>query len=214
MAATAHRLNDALTYELAEVTSVTAEGMRVRAAGGEYRARRAASCLLAPALGDRVAVLSAARGDCWVVAVLDRASPDTAAEVGVEGDMALRAGGTVSLEGARGVSIAGPAVRVATRALEVAAAEGRAVLETLSVLAGAAEAELGRARLTTGALDVVAERVHTRAKRVMRFVEEVEQLRVGGLDVVARRLMNLRGGTAVVSAEEVVKVDGAQVLIG
>ena len=112
------------------------------------------------------------------------------------------------------MSLTGPTVRVAAGALEVAAAQGRAVLDALSLLAGSTDAEIGRARLTASTLDVVAERVHTRAKRVMRFVEEIEQLRAGGIDAVARNLLNLRGKTAVVTAEEVAKIDGAQVLIG
>lgn len=213
MAAAARRLDDSLSYEIAEVSSASPDALRVRAAAGEYAARRAASCLLEPAVGDRVALMSSPRGECWVIAVLERAEPDTVAALSVDGDLALR-GNTVSIEGARGVALTGPAVRVATRALELAAAEGRAVLESLSLLAGSTDAEIGRARLTTSTLDVVAERVHTRAKRVLRFVEEIEQLRAGGIDAVARNLMNLRGKTTVVTAEEVAKIDGAQVLIG
>lgn len=207
------KLDESLSYEIAEVTSVSPGALRVRAAAGDYAARRAASCLLEPCVGDRVALLSSPRGECWVLAVLERAEPASVAALSVDGDLALR-GATVSIAGAQGVSLTGPTVRVATGALEVAAAQGRAVLDALSLLAGSTDVETGRARLTASTLDVVAERVHTRAKRVMRFVEEIEQLRAGGIDAVARNLLNLRGKTAVVTAEEVAKIDGAQVLIG
>jgi len=170
------KLDESLSYEIAEVTSVSPGALRVRAAAGDYAARRAASCLLEPCVGDRVALLSSPRGECWVIAVLERAEPASVAALSVDGDLALR-GATVSI-------------------------------------AGSADVEIGRARLTASTLDVVAERVHTRAKRVMRFVEEIEQLRAGGIDAVARNLLNLRGKTTVVTAEEVAKIDGAQVLIG
>ncbi|MFO0629630.1 MAG: DUF3540 domain-containing protein [Polyangiales bacterium] len=211
--AAVRKLDESLSYEIAEVTAVSPGALRVRAAGGDYAARRAASCLLEPGVGDQVALLTSPRGACWVIAVLERAEPEAVASLSVDGDLALR-GATVSIAGAQGVSVTGPTVRVATGALEIAAAQGRAVLDALSLLAGAADAEIGRARVTASTLDVVAERVHTRAKRVMRFVEEIEQLRAGGIDAVARNLLNLRGKTTVVTAEEVAKIDGAQVLIG
>src|SRR5262245_47784130 len=59
--------------------------------GQQIQARRAASCLLEPALGDRVWIV--VEGErCWVLGVLER-SLDVQATLRVEGDAVLRVDG-------------------------------------------------------------------------------------------------------------------------
>ena len=53
-----------------------------------------------------------------------------------------------------------------------------------------------------------------RVKRALRFVEDFEELRAGRIHYVARTLLTLHGRGAAVTADELVKVDGAQVHIG
>ncbi len=69
-------------------------------------------------------------------------------------------------------------------------------------------------KLLAQSLDSVLERVSMRVKRSYRKVEEFEQLRTARLDYVVENEMSLHAGNAILSAEEVVKVDAEQIRLG
>ena len=48
-------------------------------------------------------------------------------------------------------------------------------------------------------------------KRSYRAVEETDQLRAGQIDYVAKETLSLHGENALLTAEELVKVDGEQI---
>lgn len=204
-----------LQTELARVSRAEREALRVTAGGGEYRARRAASCLLAPALGDLVMVATSARGDCWILAVLERAE-EGGTTLEVEGDLNLRArGGAVSVAADEGVRVtSGAEVSLVAPAVRVAADAVRGVFETMALLGAAVEIDAGRVRAAAGVVDTVVERISTKAQRVYRVVEEFEQVRAGRLDWLARTVLSLRSEHAVISAKQLVKVDGDQIHLG
>ena len=59
-----------------------------------------------------------------------------------------------------------------------------------------------------------AERISQRVKRLYRHVEDFEQLRADKVDYVANKTMSLRGQNTLMTAEELVKVDGEQIHLG
>lgn len=216
MTAQAERIDaTALHGELARVNRAEGDALRVSAAGGEYRARRAASCLLAPSPGDLVMVATSARGDCWVLAVLERAE-EGATALEVDGDLTLRArGGAVTVAADEGVRVAsGAEVSVVAPSVRVAADAVKGVFETMALLGAALEVDAGRVRAAAGVIDTVAERVSAKAQRVYRVVEEFEQVRAGRLDWLARKVLSLRSEHAVIHAKQLVKVDGDQIHLG
>ena len=77
-----------------------------------------------------------------------------------------------------------------------------------------ARAELTRARVEAGAIDTVADRVTERVQRSYRTAEEFDHLRAGVIDHAARETLKLRSHDAVLTAEGLVKVDGAQIHLG
>src|SRR5690349_5914005 len=66
------RSTPAPVYVVGTVIAQAERRFIVESAGGSLEARRAASCLLEPAIGDLVACLQAAPDEIWVVAVLER----------------------------------------------------------------------------------------------------------------------------------------------
>src|SRR5579871_1396441 len=85
------------TGEHGTVTRTGDGWIEVASEGGVLRARRAASCLLAPAVGDEVLVAIVARRPAYVLAVLERA-PGARNDLDLAGDTTLRvAGGRLSL---------------------------------------------------------------------------------------------------------------------
>jgi len=206
--------DDAAWQETAVVTAVDGAWCELEGSSGARRARRAAGCLLAPAVGDTVLTARSERG-AWVLAVLERGA-EGPARVALDGDLELALpSGRLAVAARDGVDLAaGAAVTVVAPAVAVHAPEGTLSVERLSLLGGVVEVDVGRARVVAGALDQTVERVTARVKRALRFVEEFDELRAGRIDYVARALLSLHGRDAAVTADGLAKVDGAQVHVG
>jgi len=205
----------AVFQEFGELVAVDRELFTVRTALAEVKARRALGCLVAPLVGDRVLVAVEERGDAFVLSVLERGE---AAEtsIDVDGDLRLRSrSGKVSIAAQEGVELVSPErVRVTTAAVEVSALEGRFVTQALSVIGGAVRAELGKIKLLADTLDAAIERVSQRVERSYRTVGLIDQVRAQHIDYAAAGNAQLRGENAIVSADDLVKVNGEQVHIG
>ncbi len=165
----------------------TQPALRVRLHDEVFEARRAKSCLVAPDPGDRVLV--AVEPDAvFVLAVLTGAE---ATRIACEAELAIEA------------------PRLAVRA-----EEGTVAVTRLGFFAGIVDAQLKKVSLLADDLDTMAERITQRAKRVMRFVEELDQLRAGTVDVRAESLAAIRAENALISARVLAKIDGEQINLG
>ncbi|WP_437309836.1 DUF3540 domain-containing protein [Sorangium sp. So ce388] len=198
-------------------------GRVVRAAGGafvvasgatEIEARRAVSCMVEPMAGDVVLVSALPERGAYILAVLERQGSDVS--VVLEGDLHVKLpSGRFVVGAAEGVTFAsGKEVAVVAGEVKVNARRGSVLVESLSYLGTAVQAEIEKAKIKAAAFDASVERVVQRAKRVYRFVEEIEQLRAERVDYVAKKNISLRGENTLVTAEELVKLDGAQIHLG
>src|SRR5689334_9644156 len=115
----ARKLESRAVYqEYAEVTSA-GELLELAAPSGQIVARRAASCLLVPNVGDRVLCVIEERGDAFVLAVLERAD-ESRATLAVDGAVTLRTKEKLSLVGEKGVDVVGAeTVRIAAKTVDV-----------------------------------------------------------------------------------------------
>lgn len=75
------------------------------------------------------------------------------------------------------------------------------------------QAEVAKVALVAQEVDSVVTRLSQRAKRVFRFVEEIDQTRAGTVDIRAQSLLGLRP-TPVTRRGSSRKVDGEQIHIG
>ncbi len=188
---------------------------RVRTEGGTYEARRAVSCLVEPAVGDTVLVTVLATGECYVLAILERPEA-TATTLTVPGDL------NVSLPGGRFVVAAresvelaaGREVSVAAGRVSVNAVDGSVALQKLSLLAGLVRGEAESVKVVAAAIDTAVGRLTERIGRSFRTVEESDHLRANHIDYRAKEHLSLHADAALVSANELVKVDAEQIHIG
>ncbi len=191
------------------------ESWVVRVDREEYRARRAASCLLEPAVGDRVLVAAVADGSAYVLAVLERDAA-TAAVLSVDGDLSLRAtNGSIDLAARDAVTIASAtdATVVAPR-VELKALEGTVAIDELTVVGARILAEVVNVKAIAETIDSFAERISQRAKRMYRFVEELDQLKAKNIDYTAQKALHMHGANSLVTADKLVKVDGEHIHMG
>jgi hypothetical protein len=96
----------------------------------------------------------------------------------------------------------------------VRAAKGSVAVEELGFLGRLVHAQVEKLALAAEEVDTVLARLTQRAKRVFRFVEEIDQTRAGTVDMRARGLVGIRGENAVLAARVLAKVDGEQIHLG
>lgn len=207
--------NHEVTQELGVVTRVDGAAFGVRVGPSAYTVGRAKSCLVEPAPGDTVLVAVASTGRGWVLAVLD-AGEAAPTRVAVEGDLELcLKQGRFTVTATEGVGIvSGKDVSVVSGKVEVNAVEGSFVLERFGVFAREALTQVDKLKSIAVSIDRVAERVIERVKRSYRTVEELDRVDARQIDYSARQVMSLRGENTLMTAEQLVKVDGAQIHVG
>ena len=190
------------------------EAIVVLTGSGRYAAKRAISCLVEPVLDDTVLLATAADGRSWVLAVLEREA--TGVVLSVDGDLELRPrAGRVAIKSTEGVSIAsGGDVSVAAKSVDVNALDGRVVFQRLSYLGRLVRSEVEKVKVFAGTFDAVMDRFSQQVKRSYRRVEELDQLRAESIDHTADKTMNLQAKNTLVSAEQLVKVNGDQIHLG
>jgi hypothetical protein len=187
----------------------------VRTGSGDFRARRAVSCLVEPEVDDYVLLSGSPDGRAWVLAVLEREA-GAGASVTADGDLRIKLpGGRFAVAAQEGVDLlSGKDVNVVSGEVKVTAAEGSVTVGTLAYLGSFVRAEVEKVKLAASTLDSVLERFSQKVKRSYRIVEELDQLRAEQVDHQARQTMSLRGRNALVTAEELVKLDGEQIHLG
>jgi Protein of unknown function (DUF3540) len=207
--------DEGVTQEMGRVIEAGGGLLRVRAAACEYEAKRALSCLVEPIADDIVLVALAPNGAAYVLAVLER-EEGARVTLSAEGELTLRQRhGRLTIAAQDGIDlVAAEDISLMGRALRVTAAEGSVVVEKLAVVGGAVLAELDRVKLVAHTFDAVLDRLSQRVRNAFRDVEETDQVRAERIDYTATSTMSLHAENAVVTAEQLVKIDGEQIHLG
>ena len=198
------------------VLSVDGDRFIVAASDERFEASRALSCLVEPEVDDEVLLAGRRSGDVYILAVLSRAE-GSATRVRANGDVTFQVSqGSFAVVAEKGVNIVSSddVQLTTTKAFKLRAAEGQLFIDKLSYLGQKVIAEVAQAKTFVGALDQVADRFVQRVKRAYRFVEELDQLRAEYVDHGARKNLRLRARNALMTAEDLVKIDGDQIHLG
>jgi hypothetical protein len=185
----------------------------VRTERGDLRCRRAVSCLVEPLLHDYVLMASQGKA-AYVLAVLERESPDTT--LICEGNVDVKLGaGRLRIAAAEGVDVVTPKqVQIGAAHFGVHATTAKLVAQDLVALGSRMVSEIAHTSLRGSVLDKAFDRVSERVKRSFRRVDEIDQLKTKQLDYLATETMSLRSENMVATAKELVKVDGEQIHFG
>lgn len=180
----------------------------------EYDARRATSCLVEPQEGDQVLLSIVPGRGTYIVAVLEREAEGV--RLALEGDLELHApNGRVVIAAKDGVDLVSTsAVRVTSDELKVTSRAADLVIDQLGLMGATVQAQVQKVKVVAETIDQAADRVVQRLKRAYRFVAEMDQTRAQRIDMTAEKTLNLHAENAVVTAQELVKVDGSQIHMG
>ncbi|MBI4957280.1 MAG: DUF3540 domain-containing protein [Myxococcales bacterium] len=178
----------------------------------QVKARRAASCLLAPEPPDRVLVTLVP--EPFVLAVLERTAGRPARLV-VDGDATLAASGKLELRGETGASLVTPGeASIAARALEVHAQEARVGIGRLTALAASVLGQFAELRVVSKCADFFADQLTSRLGRSFRHVGGEDAVRAGTIEYRAEGQAALKGQNTAVVARQIARIDGEQISIG
>jgi len=182
----------------------------------EVLARRAKSCLLQPVPGDLVLVATVNHDEAaYVLAVLDR-EEGAPQSIVADGDLEIHLPrGALAITATEGVELtSAKEVSVVSGAVSVRAVDGNVAFERFSFLSKLLRADTGKAKIFAETLDSVLERLSQRVKRSYRTVEECDHLRAESIDYAAKGTMSLHGKNALVTAQNLAKVEGDQIHLG
>lgn len=182
--------------ETARVVDRTEDGLLLELAGTVRPGRVALSCLVQPEPGD-LALIARTRQGLFVLALLERAG-EAPTRLALGPDAEVTAG----------------TLRFTAETLHVQARIGRILLEELTHIGRTVTAHANKIRFIGDTLETLADRLLTQVRRSFRFVSETEQLRAGDIDHRAEQTLTLRGQTAFVTADTLVKVDADQIHMG
>lgn len=192
------------------------DGGLMRVVAGSYArvCRKAVSCLLEPAIGDRVALHDAGDGITYVLAVLERPGSEPArlrldrpVSVEMTADFELSVGGMTHLHCGDELKLdAGQAV------LNLGAMD--MVASTMHALIGEVGLHAGSLRLVCKAIDTIADRLVQVMGHSCRSVEGTDQLQAGQIDHVALQQLRLHARNALFTADQLAKIDAAQIHLG
>lgn len=183
---------------IGQVTSVTEQGIDVVLEGAECTVRRAASCLLAPEVGDSVLVCGPNAASLYIIAVLERGS-DQALHVCLDGDAMITTRGKLS---------------VASDELVVRARHATTLIDKLSSFGRELSVSIACVKLVGNVFESFFDRISSFAGNSVRTVEGADQVRSATIDYRAEQSLSLHGSEVIATAKALVKVDGGQIHIG
>lgn len=174
--------------------------------GESWRCRRAASCLLRPEAGDTVLLSGPDSARVYLIAVLEQVDSSVSR---------LDAAGALSIESPAGLRLSsGAELQMRAAQWNLQADSGQCRVDDMRFTGQALDATVGRLRLVGQVFESVADRVVQMARRVLRVVDETEQVRVGHLDCEASGTARMHARHTVVTASDLVKVDATQIHMG
>lgn len=159
----------------------------------------AASCLLAPAEGDRVLATRLAHGEAFILAVLSRQP---------EGDAVLR------VQGAERVRLAAPALHLSAEDMSATAKRLTVRGDEVTLLARTAEAVLANAKLGAHHLCVTAETLLHRAGTAIRKVRGLDSQSAGTRVETIDTSLTIKTTHGAIIAQKNLRIDAEQICAG
>lgn len=182
-----------------EIVAIQDDGtMWVAIHGRRWLAQRAASCLLAPEVGDVVLLFSVDR-QLWLLAVLTRAHPAQAAHIHCDSDLHLSSAGTLQLQSPQ---------------FKLNAEQGTCEIDELKYRGKSVSAWVNMGRFFGKQCESIWESVSQFSQRLLRKTAQCEQVRAGQLDVKTEDFTRLHAKNTFISSKTLTKMDAKQIHMG
>jgi hypothetical protein len=204
-----------LIQAVGAVLALTPDGFIVSTQDGIFAARHAFSCLVEPAVGDRVLVAGDPGNALFIIAVLERPG-NAPVSIPISRDVTIGvSNGSFSIAAAHGINlVSAKDMTLTSSELNISAPRASIFFENLTYLGNVIFAEIEKVKLIGRFFHSIIDSVSQRVKRSYRVVEDIDHVRSSQIDYRASKNMSLRGQNALINAEELVKIDGDQIHLG
>ncbi len=172
--------------------------LTVESEGRGWHCRRAASCVIAPELGDYVLIASTDE-QLWLLAILERAAVHQPAQLSVEGDLQIYSEGELSLH---------------SQTLRMTAEEGDCHVGTMKYSGESLSAWVSLTRVVGQRAESVWHTVTQISHHLLRKTTHTEQVRAGQLDMKAEDYARLHANNILITSKAITKVDSEQIHMG
>lgn len=159
------------------------------------RGIRAASCLAIPQVGDSVLVFCSSQ-QLWIIAVLSGAGSCN-----------------LALEGSQ-IQVQGDQLTFRANEIQTTSDQWHASHNTLSLFTSQFMANIVSLEWIGKKLSTWIDLISCNSRRTMRNVSEIESVQCGNYDLQVHESMALSADNAVITAQNLIKVDGEQVHVG
>jgi len=167
--------------------------------GVSWQARRAESCLLEPAIGDRVACLRVGPNDAWVLSVLEREAGQL---------RLLRSAGPTRLAVDQGgLEIEADRFALAARQMQVATEQADLSGSQLTLIAT-------RIKVIGTLLSSVLDRVQHFSRHYLRHTDGMHRVSATQIDCEAKQMLRMEAEQTLVNGRTLVKTRGGQIHFG
>ncbi|MBD2810176.1 DUF3540 domain-containing protein [Xenorhabdus sp. Vera] len=182
-----------------QVINILQDGsLMVESKNRGWHCRRAVSCLLTPAMGDIVLIIKTDE-QLWVLAILERAKQQNAAEINIPGDLSITAQGNLDLN---------------SNGLNITADNGNCHVNEMQYSGESLSAWVSMTRIVGNQFESVWQTITQLSNRLFRHTRQTEQVQAGQLDMQAENYVRLHAQNTVISAKAITKIDAEQIHIG
>jgi Protein of unknown function (DUF3540) len=204
-----------LIQAVGAVLALTPDGFIVSTQDGIFQARHTLSCIVEPAVGDRVLVAGDPGNALFIIAVLERPG-NAPISIVMRRDVTVGvSNGSFSIAAAQGINlVSAKDMTLTSSELKISAPRASIFFENLTYLGNAIFAEIEKMKLIGRFFHSMIDSISQKVKRSYRVVEDIDHVRSSQIDYRASKNMSLRGQNALINAEELVKIDGDQIHLG
>jgi hypothetical protein len=185
----------------------------VETSRGLRKARKSASCLLEPRIGDEVLLLSNRNGKSYILSVLER-ERHVQSDILFEGDVSVTVKNGDLGFSARKLDLKGHDIALDSKKLDLRSLWGTASINDFTFLGRVFRGNIDAVKIVSKTVTSITGRLIRKARESYRWIENLEQVKVGRLRYLARESLYLKGKRSSLMAETKVKIDGEKIHLG
>lgn len=181
--------------------------------GHEWVCRRAASCLLQPQIDDTVLISGPERERVYLIAVIEQAQQNQST-FSVPGELTISAE-SININSVASMQLnGGTELGMKSAQLNLSAEKGQCVVDEMQYVGREVKSTVGMMRIIGKVYESIMDRLSFMSRTSFKITEEVEHMRAGTIDYQAEQSARLHSKYTMVTAKDLVKVDGKQIHMG
>ncbi|MBN2515586.1 MAG: DUF3540 domain-containing protein [Deltaproteobacteria bacterium] len=185
----------------------------VETSRGLHKAKKSVSCLLEPRISDEVLLLSHRNGKSYILSVLER-EQDVQSDILFEGDVSVTVkNGDLGFT-ARKLDLKGHDIVLDSKKLDLRSESGKASISDFTFLGRVFHGDIDAVKIVSKTVTSITGRLIQKARESYRWIENLEQIKVGRLRCIARESLYMKGKRSSLMAETKVKIDGEKIHLG